>query len=363
MHIASDRLIEKTVYLLPTNACNLKCPECCTQLARNSKENELTLEDYKQIVQKCTSLGYFKYDISGGEPFLREDLIELLQLIKKDSRNKTVMVSNGTVKRFSELELQQILSLTDELHISIDSPNADTHDILRGKVGAFENTVELINILNRIRKQSNEIHCKIGINFIWKNVDEASLIGMYRLTDELDLDFLEVLKYININGTISKEIYCKVFEAIDNLVFLQEELQRKVNINLPSLLYPEFLSWRKKHLHEQLKNIVFRYDALGGCARHLNNIVIGPSGEMTTCVSMLNFKQLTFENWKNCSFPMYMINSVKEKIHKREMFLLENEKCGSCDRYIYCRGGCPVESLAHDDGLNSLPANCLYKRV
>lgn len=76
----------------PTMRCNLRCDGCYAFEYRRS--GELTTEEFDGIVRQCKDLGIYFFTISGGEPFVREDLLDLL-----DEHNDAFfqIYTNGTL--------------------------------------------------------------------------------------------------------------------------------------------------------------------------------------------------------------------------------------------------------------------------
>ena len=59
----------------PTMRCNLRCRGCYA--FEYEKDGELTTEEFDSVIRQCKDLGMYFYTISGGEPFVREDLLEM----------------------------------------------------------------------------------------------------------------------------------------------------------------------------------------------------------------------------------------------------------------------------------------------
>ena len=355
-----EKLTDGIVFLLPTNVCNLKCEGCCTSLAREVKDQELSLEQYKELIAKCNENGYHTFDISGGEPFFRKDLIQILECIKSNKENRTIMVTNGTTQVFSDEELIKVLELTDTLRVSIDSHRADEHNRLRGMENAFEKSTQFLKKILRLKQENPErIQTEIGINYIWRSVDSNQLISIYQLANELKVDHLEALKYINFTGIHKENRSEGIFRSLSELVSRWKEQGPTVSVNLPSFMYKDYSAWRKQN---KSNSILVRFDALGGCSRHLNNIVISALGQQSLCVTMLNFKELRNDtSWKNQGEVKFDLSEIKERLKQREAMLASKEPCKSCEVFMYCRGGCPVESLASGGSLDSIPAYCTQK--
>ena len=61
----------------PTMRCNLRCEGCYAFGYR--KSGELTTDEFDRVITECKDLGIFFFTISGGEPFVREDLLDMLE--------------------------------------------------------------------------------------------------------------------------------------------------------------------------------------------------------------------------------------------------------------------------------------------
>ena len=61
----------------PTMRCNLRCEGCYAFQYR--RDGELTTEEFDSVISQCKDLGIFFFTISGGEPFVREDLLDMME--------------------------------------------------------------------------------------------------------------------------------------------------------------------------------------------------------------------------------------------------------------------------------------------
>ena len=81
-----------------TDRCNLKCVFCDVWKVQSPKKSELTTEQTKTIFRKLPKFDVFR--ISGGEPFLRSDISDIVNFV--DENNKPFMVhltTNGVLKQ------------------------------------------------------------------------------------------------------------------------------------------------------------------------------------------------------------------------------------------------------------------------
>ncbi|HEX9615087.1 MAG TPA: radical SAM/SPASM domain-containing protein [Bacteroidota bacterium] len=121
------------VILYMTAGCNLRCITCSY---REPLPNELTLKEYGRIAGELAGLGARHVVYSGGEPLLRRDLPEICALFREHGIRQSLL-TNGLLlaKRF--LEVREVFA---EIIVSLDAPNASTHDLIRG-VRCFDQIV------------------------------------------------------------------------------------------------------------------------------------------------------------------------------------------------------------------------------
>ena len=126
-----------------TLACNLRCNHCASS-AGVQRPFELTTKEALKICDQFPELLVQQVDFTGGEPLLRPDWADIA-IHLRDMRIATGMVTNGLL-----LDSNTIDSLKEsEMHniaLSIDGLE-ETHDIIRGRKGAFNETVNGIKML------------------------------------------------------------------------------------------------------------------------------------------------------------------------------------------------------------------------
>ena len=135
----------------PTLLCNLHCSFCYVADILNPDDwraKELTLEDLDRIFVKG---GVKRFNVTGGEPFVRKDLFSIFDLLQKKGMRCDYITTNGTVitddkaQSLAELALTRFLK---HISVSIDGPK-EFHDEIRGQKGAFDKATRNIERLRR----------------------------------------------------------------------------------------------------------------------------------------------------------------------------------------------------------------------
>jgi MoaA/NifB/PqqE/SkfB family radical SAM enzyme len=125
--------------------CNLKC-EMCNHW-RETREPPVSAERFKEFICELGQMGTKKIHISGGEPMLRPQIPEFVELASSLGI-KSTMTTNGTLvdkakaKRLVEAGLRGV-------NISIDSPRRKMHEKIRGVEGAFKATRKAVELFQR----------------------------------------------------------------------------------------------------------------------------------------------------------------------------------------------------------------------
>jgi MoaA/NifB/PqqE/SkfB family radical SAM enzyme len=105
--------------------------------ARKRVDRELTTEEWQQVLQKLWDEGVPHVCFTGGEPTLREDLVELIQYAESLGQ-VTGLLTNGCCLQDQEYLDQLLLAGLDHLQITIASHQADIHDRIVGVKGSWE---------------------------------------------------------------------------------------------------------------------------------------------------------------------------------------------------------------------------------
>lgn len=126
-------------YLNLTERCNLKCIFCELGARENiDSGNELSSQEICRIVKELSDWGVDNIFLGGGEPFMRQDLWDILEYTASGNIVIRQILTNGIL--LDGLTLHQISILkrsVKTLSISLDSQDPQLHDYIRGRSGGF----------------------------------------------------------------------------------------------------------------------------------------------------------------------------------------------------------------------------------
>ncbi|GHT59034.1 hypothetical protein FACS1894109_14230 [Spirochaetia bacterium] len=146
--LSTKRELE-SIFLFTTGKCNAKCAMCFYANDMNKKEPDLGFEEIKKLSE---SAGNFKrLWLSGGEPTLREDLPEIIEMFYKNNHITDVNMPSNGMKSERVIEwLKRIRQNCPDLNISISisfDGFGTTHDTQRG-VPSFYKAAETLKLLD-----------------------------------------------------------------------------------------------------------------------------------------------------------------------------------------------------------------------
>jgi radical SAM protein with 4Fe4S-binding SPASM domain len=139
----------KELWIYTNTSCNLRCKHCFVS-AGEARKGELSTAEIKALVDEAMSLGVFRFYFTGGEPFLRKDIFELIEYILKSKKNELIILSNGTL--FTRPMLKELMRFRKSnltIQVSLEGPNERINDSVRGS-GSFESAVQGIKNLVKI---------------------------------------------------------------------------------------------------------------------------------------------------------------------------------------------------------------------
>ncbi len=166
-----------------TDACTLRCKMCQKwkeDIFIKEKEDAPALKDWKNCISSLRSIarGPIQINFGGGEPLLKEDILELVRF-SKSKRFTANIATNGYL--VDEIMARKIAdSGLDSVIISLDSLDENTHDYLRGVKGVYRKAMDAIDSLE---KYGNGLYKGICCVIYEKNLDDIP-----RLLEWVDSD-------------------------------------------------------------------------------------------------------------------------------------------------------------------------------
>ena len=183
-----------------TNKCNSRCKTCnIWRLYEEKPEirvNELSLDEYERIFKSIGGGNMYWVTLSGGEPFLRRDLVDIFAaLLERCSPRIVNIPTNATLPSVVERRVREMLELTHEnrstvpkastliLNLSLDGIGAK-HDEIRGFKGNFSRFMETYRRLIALKEEFCGL--KVGIHTVISVYNVHNLHEIMQFVRKLD---------------------------------------------------------------------------------------------------------------------------------------------------------------------------------
>jgi len=137
----------ETIYLHLTKACNLHCQYCYFS-AGEAQQDELLTGEIDSLLKDIFKLSPKRVVFTGGEPLLRDDLLEIASFFKsldRENKIRLCLTTNGTLIKSDNAA--SLVKVFNEIRISIDSFE-EVNDELRGQ-GSFKKAKNGLHEISR----------------------------------------------------------------------------------------------------------------------------------------------------------------------------------------------------------------------
>ena len=332
-----------------TFACDNTCVHC-TSASKKAVPDEVNTEDAKKIVDQVKDFGATFFGITGGQPFLRKDLFEVLDYATEKGLN-TSIITDG--RMLDEQAFQKIIKNQTKISVSIDGTEK-TNDAIRGK-GAHAASVSLIKRLAK-EKLLNVLVYTFANAGQTTNANEQDMRYVLDLAKKYDarwVVFHGMIPYSSDPVCLKADLTPAQYEwACNKLYDLAIEYKGKPAINVYIPFYARVAKQRGMPEFDKWYNNFF----LGRCffGKFMS---IAENGDAIPCsyndtyrVGNIKNKLISqiWEDMQNSEF----FNQVKDKTNIKG-------KCGVCEYKDLC-GGCRSAALFYTGDILGSDPRCGY---
>jgi MoaA/NifB/PqqE/SkfB family radical SAM enzyme len=261
------------IFIELSTYCNLACRMCSVWKRR---EHGAEYEKVLSLLDEARTLGATCFGPWGAEPFIREDLIDIMAYAESIGFQEINVVSNGLLlndrQRMDKLEKLRRLILT----ISIDGPR-DVHDELRGK-GAYKEAVEVLRELRR-----RGITCGVSSVIMRQTLDR--LTEIVDLAAEMGIWAISMQPYSRETAGVDKDHSVFEFRVGEEEMIMKklENLVRYAKAKRVSIYTANMMKWVPLYLTRRVRPI-----PPDGCFVPSKLLVVKTSGETFPCVMSAN---------------------------------------------------------------------------
>ena len=176
-----------------TRRCNLNCEHCGAK--KEKYPTELTTQQVKELVKKLSDYKAEYFVATGGEPLLRQGLLEIFSFAKELGL-KTGLATNGFF--VDEGNSRIISNIFDSIQFSLDG-SQEVHNKIRGNKEAFQKVINAINLLHKN-------NCKqITISSVITPSNTKVLENLGEIVKKLDVDVWKIVSVMPIGKVKQNE--------------------------------------------------------------------------------------------------------------------------------------------------------------
>lgn len=263
-------------HLLITWKCNLRCSGCSSWTRDPS--GELSAPQWEQVFAQLRSLDIVK--IIGGEPFVREDLADVVGVLRRRIDPFIVqLVTNATLTERIAAFVEQQAWPGLHLRVSLDGLS-DAHDRSRGVHGTFRKVMETLRVLSRLRSRKR---FRLAVNF---TLTDDSLEDMQPLIERCRALGVDVVPGFKVKPFLT---HCDMTRDRAETVGVRDRSAALRRLQAPGHGARTGFGALERVCLTALNRKVFAKHAAGGAAlrfrcRELRNLMyLSPEGDLITC--------------------------------------------------------------------------------
>ncbi|PCR91901.1 radical SAM/SPASM domain-containing protein [Natrinema ejinorense] len=323
----------KFAHLDITEGCNIACTHCYQEPYLHQGEG-LSMDRIRRLVNELYWMNVESVIISGGEPFTRPDLFDIIDSIEERYIRIQDILTNGMLITEETIEAIRTLRSSPNIVISLNGLTPDSDDAIRG-----EGTNEACRRgLERVADSEVEAHvCSVATTL---NLEE--LPEMYDYVTDLGVSRWRIgLAQVEPDATDDGyfEIDLEEYQSVGKeIVEKHLETDTEMSLNVEGLFKQEVFEFGYSEYEPD--STICRYNERSCCVK--------PDGTVTPCTLLHDYdcgdvtEERLEEAWTGEAMREFKGTTVSE---------VAPDDCRTCDALEYCGGGCRWWSWNVDETL------------
>jgi radical SAM protein with 4Fe4S-binding SPASM domain len=303
--------------LAVTFRCTNDCVHCYAGGPHKTKE--LTVQQWRQVIDKLSQIGVFIVTFTGGEPTMRDELPGLL-LYAQNKGMVTGLITNGRKLKDKTYVKKLEKSGLDFVQVTLESHLPEIHDLITASEGSWKETVA--GIKNAVASQiyvttNTTLNMHNAPDFL-RTIDYIKELGVAAFG-------CNSLIYSGKANAVSQEFALSIEALHELLPKIRDKAQQ---VNLKFLWYTPTQYCRLDPVQLGL--------GVKSCTAAMINMCVAPNGDVYPCQSYFeSLGNMLVDSWtKIWNHPL--------AVQLRSRAYVE-PKCKKCAQLQVCGGGCPLE--------------------
>lgn len=344
-----------------TGKCNYNCLHCFNAADNAPLTSEWSLAEAERLLDEAQACGVNSFTITGGEPMLHPDFFEIMDQIYKRDMFVDELNTNGFFLNRQALDRMKAIGAHPKIKISYDG--IGHHDWLRNREGAEKDALRAIKLC-----VENGFEVMVQTNVHRKNVD--SMLETAKLMDSLGVKAMRIIRTTEAPRWVQNagDATLELTEYYDRMIeFASQYIRTDCRMNI--ILWQLMMLYPSKRCYNlvpvQYSEQEYR-DTLPVCRGVRGMTAIAANGNVFPCHQMSgyyeqhgdilgNVKTGSLQAiWQDSRYLCEICTTV-DQVRKHD------SKCGDCQYFKYCAGGCRAIALAlTGDKLAADPSKCLF---
>lgn len=307
--------------------CNNNCLFCYFRDRKYKRHNPST-EKIKKLFSTISKLGIDTLEITGGEPTVREDIIELISFAKERLKFRKIgIITNGSRFCNESFAAKAIGCGIDDVLISVHGPDAGLHDLLTGVEGSFDRAVEAIRNVLKLGAscRTNTVVTKLN----YQKSEEIS-----KLVYDLGIRKVNYIYFSPLDDAIraQKDLWCTYSETAPFVKKMIDNYKDKFETISIKVIPFCFLAGYEGYITNLFQNVYDPYEwdyYQRVCVRR--NRLIRDIASIGGILLFMDFKRV---------LGIGLRKSLREGILRTEAFrhCVKSEVCRDCRFDLICQG-------------------------
>lgn len=245
------------VSIITTYRCQMRCKMCDIWENPTDSKREIQAKELEMLPE-------FKFvNITGGEPFVRRDLEDIVEVMYRKSKRIVISTSGWHTERIIKMA-ERFPNIG--IRVSIEGLSQKNDD-LRGREGSFDRAMRLLLTLKQMGIKDIGYGCTVS------NKNSEDMLWLYRMSRELGMEFA--------TAAFHNSYY---FHKDDNAITNQDEVINNFRLLMEELLKDKSpKSWYRAFFNLGLINYIREQPRMLPCEAGTANFFIEPYGDVYPC--------------------------------------------------------------------------------
>lgn len=313
--------------LVLTYKCECYCRYCFVNANTEKKCRELSTEEVLCVLKEAADYGVYAVNITGGDPFTRADIFEILECCVENGLNVNistkVLFGKGQIEKLCQSKLGKI-------QISLDSWNDEETKFL---VAREKYASAMLDVISELVKKGIQVY----VNTVVTKINIKNIPELIVRLEQLGVSRHYITPYLRTLGRHEDELFPSK-EDYDDLAKFIRNYRGSMDID-----YKEPVFEDANHKEE-----------LSRCTGGRMGIVINPTGKVTICERLIDTEESIVGNIRGESLMDIWNGKCLHNLIEPSIERYKGTSCYECKDYQEC---------ILDKGLCYARCKCLYNQI